>query len=220
MTSISAQFGHANASITQSIYSHVLPRMQHDAAEKLAAALRHSRPAVHESGGEWLSRFCAESHRWIHRPSPSSNRASCDSRITSLRSGDGPTWPQLSTRLIKRLARRRPDLDSECWRAGKDSNPRPSDPKSDALSTELPARAGLPGSSCLSDLDRRARCSRRRQQIRQQRGHDPAHRSFPTLAMASPVSSGTTCRRCCPWCRPRSAREPSSRREEGRPQQS
>ena len=41
VTSISAQLGHANASITQTTYSHVLPGMQHDAAEKLAAALRH-----------------------------------------------------------------------------------------------------------------------------------------------------------------------------------
>jgi cation transport ATPase len=40
VTSISAQLGHANAAITQSIYSHVLPGMQSEAAERMAAALR------------------------------------------------------------------------------------------------------------------------------------------------------------------------------------
>ena len=40
VTSISAQLGHANASITQSIYSHVLPGMQQEAARQVAAALK------------------------------------------------------------------------------------------------------------------------------------------------------------------------------------
>ena len=39
VTSISAQLGHANTAVTQSIYSHVLPGMQDDAAQKLAAVL-------------------------------------------------------------------------------------------------------------------------------------------------------------------------------------
>ena len=42
VTSISAQLGHANAAITQSIYSHVLPGMQDEAAQEMAAALQGS----------------------------------------------------------------------------------------------------------------------------------------------------------------------------------
>ena len=35
-----------------------------------------------------------------------------------------------------------PLVENEAWRAGRDSNPQPPDPKSDALSVELPARPG------------------------------------------------------------------------------
>ncbi len=41
VTSISAQLGHANPSVTQSIYSHVLPGMQDEAAQRLAVVLGH-----------------------------------------------------------------------------------------------------------------------------------------------------------------------------------
>ena len=37
VTGTSAQLGHVNASVTQSIYSHVLPGMQEEAARRLAA---------------------------------------------------------------------------------------------------------------------------------------------------------------------------------------
>ena len=49
---------------------------------------------------------------------------------------DALAWTELITQI--RGAGRGP---SELWRAGKDSNPRPSVPKTDALSPELPARA-------------------------------------------------------------------------------
>ena len=40
ITSISAQLGHASPAITYSIYAHVLPGMQHEAASQVASALR------------------------------------------------------------------------------------------------------------------------------------------------------------------------------------
>ncbi len=40
ITSISAQLGHASSAITYAIYAHVLPGMQHEAASRVASALR------------------------------------------------------------------------------------------------------------------------------------------------------------------------------------